>query len=51
MVAFTVMALAGTFVGEHFARRVPAQHLRRMFAYFVILVAIFLVAENLRALL
>lgn len=51
MAAFSLMALAGTFVGEHFARRVPAQHLRRMFAYFVILVAIFLVAENFRALI
>jgi uncharacterized membrane protein YfcA len=50
-VAFTVAAVAGTFVGEHFTRRVPAARLRRMFAYFVILVAIFLVAENFRALL
>jgi uncharacterized membrane protein YfcA len=48
--AFTAAAVAGTFVGEHFARRVPAARLRRMFAYFVISVAIFLVAENSRAL-
>lgn len=48
-VAFTTMAVAGTFVGERFARRVPAQKLRQGFAYFVILVAVFLVAENYRA--
>ncbi len=47
----TVVAVAGTFLGERFARRVPAQHLRRMFAYFVILVGIFLVAENFVALI
>jgi uncharacterized protein len=47
--AFTAMAVAGTFVGERFARRVPAQKLQQVFAYFVILVALFLVAENYRA--
>jgi len=50
-IAFTVAAVAGTFVGEHFTRRVPAERLRRMFACFVILVAVFLVAENLRTLI
>jgi uncharacterized protein len=49
--AFTAAAIAGTFIGEHFARRVPAEHLRRLFAYFVILVAVILVAENYRAIL
>lgn len=47
--AFTVAAVAGTFVGERFARRVRAEQLRRLFAFFVALVAIFLVAENYRA--
>jgi len=47
--AFTVAAVAGTFVGEHFAHRVPASRLRQLFAYFVIMVAIFLIAANYRA--
>jgi len=50
-IAFTVAAVAGTFVGEHFTRRVPDERLRRMFACFVILAAVFLVAENLRRLI
>jgi uncharacterized protein len=50
-IAFTVAAVAGTLVGEHFTRRVPAERLRRMFACFVILVAVFLIAENLRTLI
>lgn len=50
-IAFTFAAVAGTFVGEHFTRRVPDERLRRMFACFVILVAVFLVAENLRTLI
>jgi uncharacterized membrane protein YfcA len=50
-VAFTVAAVAGAFVGEHFTRRVPAARLRRMFACFVILVAVFLVAKNFRTLI
>ena len=49
--AFTAAAVAGTFAGERFARRVRAEHLRRTFAYFVIIVAVFLVAANYRALL
>lgn len=48
-VAFTVASLAGTFVGEHFARSVPALHLRKLFAYFVIVVAVLLIAANYRA--
>ena len=47
--AFTAAAVAGTFAGERFARRVRAERLRRTFAYFVILVAVFLVAANHRA--
>ena len=49
--AFTAAAVAGTFAGERLARRVRAEHLRRTFAYFVILVAVFLVAANYRALI
>lgn len=48
---FTAAAVAGTFVGARYARGVPAARLRRMFAYFVMAVAIFLAAENFRAIL
>lgn len=48
---FTAAAVAGTFIGERYARRVSAARLRRMFAYFVMTVALLLAVENYRALL
>jgi uncharacterized membrane protein YfcA len=50
-VAFTVAAIAGTFVGAHVAAYIPAQHMRRVFAGFVMLVALFLIMANYRVLL
>jgi uncharacterized membrane protein YfcA len=50
-VAFTVAAIAGTFVGARVAAYIPAQHMRRVFAGFVMLVALFLIMANYRVLL
>lgn len=47
-VAFTAASLVGAIIGTHFARQVPARRLRRSFGYFVILVAMFLIAANYR---
>ncbi len=49
--AFTVAAVAGTFVGAHLAGHIPAPSMRRMFAGFVMVVALFLITANYRALL
>jgi uncharacterized membrane protein YfcA len=49
--AFTVAAVAGTFVGARLAGHLPAHRLRRVFAWFVIVVALFLITANYRALL
>ena len=46
---FTLAAVIGAFIGERFARRVRAESLRRVFAYFVISVAVFLVVANYRS--
>ncbi len=50
-VAFTVAAIAGTFVGARVAAYIPAQRMRRLFAGFVMLVALFLIMANYRVLL
>jgi len=44
---FVAAGLAGTFAGTCLAKRVHADHLRRLFAGFVILLAIFLLFDNL----
>jgi uncharacterized membrane protein YfcA len=49
--AFTVAAVAGTFVGARLAGHLHAHRLRRMFAGFVIVVALCLITVNYRALL
>lgn len=49
--AFTVAAVAGTFVGAHMAGHIPAHSMRRLFAGFVMVVALFLITANYRALL
>lgn len=47
IVTFVAAGLAGTFSGSHLAQRLNANHLRRVFAVFVILLALFLLADNL----
>jgi uncharacterized membrane protein YfcA len=44
---FTAAGLAGTFAGSRLAYRLPAKTLRQVFAIFVIILAIFLLADNL----
>ncbi|MGE3541670.1 MAG: sulfite exporter TauE/SafE family protein [Candidatus Tectimicrobiota bacterium] len=44
-VAFTVAAVAGTFVGARVAGHIPAQNMRRLFAGFVMLVAFFMIGK------
>lgn len=47
LVVFVVAGLAGTFAGARLAHRLPAARLRQAFAGFVILLAIFLLIDNL----
>ncbi len=47
----TALAIAGTLVGTHLSQRISAEKLSKGFAFFVILVALFLVAKNYSALL
>lgn len=47
LVVFVVAGLAGTFAGARLAHRLPADLLRRVFAVFVIGLAIFLLVDNL----
>lgn len=49
--AFTVLAVGGSFVGERFAYQASPTMLRKWFAVFVIMVGIFLVARNYHALI
>lgn len=44
---FVAAGLAGTFAGSHLGHRLPAQKLRQAFAVFVILLAVFLLVDNL----
>ncbi|HEY5870686.1 MAG TPA: hypothetical protein VI542_34820 [Candidatus Tectomicrobia bacterium] len=48
---FIIAAVAGTCVGAHVAGRIPAHGMRRVFAGFVIVVALMLIAANCRAVL
>jgi uncharacterized protein len=50
-VAFTMAAIAGTFVGVRVAAYIPAPRMRRLFAGFVMLVALFMIMANYRVLL
>lgn len=43
---FTLAGLAGTFTGARLSKRLPAQKLQRAFAWFVILLALVLLADN-----
>jgi len=47
LVVFVAAGLAGTFAGARLAHRLPAARLRQGFAGFVILLAIFLLIDNL----
>jgi uncharacterized membrane protein YfcA len=47
IMTFVLAGLAGTFGGSYLAHRLNANHLRRVFALFVILLALFLLADNL----
>jgi uncharacterized protein len=44
---FTLAGLAGTFAGAQLSKRLPAQKLQKAFAWFVIVLAIFLLVDNL----
>lgn len=46
ILVFTISGLAGTFAGSRLARHLPAKKLQTAFAWFVILLAIFLLADN-----
>ena len=45
-VFFVIAGVAGTFTGSKLSHRLPADRLRQLFAIFVILLAIFLIADN-----
>lgn len=47
IVFFVITGILGTFAGSNLAHRLPAQRLRQMFAVFVIILAIFLMVDNL----
>jgi uncharacterized membrane protein YfcA len=46
-VIFTAAGLAGTFAGARLNKHLPAEKLQKVFAWFVILLAIFLLYDNL----
>lgn len=47
----TALGIAGSFVGRHFARRLPQQQLRRLFGWFLIVMGIYIFARSLPGLL
>lgn len=47
---FLALALAGMFAGRDFAARLEAERLRRWFAWFVLAVAVFVIAQNWKTL-
>lgn len=44
---FTALTIVGVFAGTALGKRVDAEHLRRYFAYFLIAMAVFILAQNL----
>ncbi|MFN2150184.1 MAG: TSUP family transporter, partial [Anaerolineales bacterium] len=46
-VIFTAAGLVGTFAGAKLNKRLPAVKLQKVFAWFVILLAVFLLYDNL----
>lgn len=47
LLTFVFTGLAGTFIGTRLARLVPAEQLRQLFAVFIIVLAVALLADNL----
>ncbi len=47
---FLGLALLGMFAGRNLSARLHAEHLRRWFAWFVLAVAVFVIAENWKTL-
>jgi uncharacterized protein len=47
ILVFVLAGLFGTLVGSRFAHRLPARQLRQAFAVFVVLLAVFLLIDNL----
>jgi len=47
----TAMSLLGAVLGSHLAHRVHHASLRRIFAWFVVAVALYLIARNYNALI
>ena len=47
----TALSLAGAVLGAHLAHRVHHASLRRIFAWFVVAVALYLIARNYNALI
>ncbi len=45
-VSFTFLAGVGTVAGAYLARHVSAQHLQKGFGYFLLAVAVFVMAQN-----
>ena len=50
ILVFVVSGLLGTFIGARLAKFLPAKKLQKAFAWFVILLAIFLLVDNLKRL-
>jgi len=46
IVVFSMAGLAGTFVGSRLNKKLPAQNVQKLFAWFVIALAIFLLVDN-----
>jgi len=46
IVVFTLAGLAGTFAGSRLNKRLPSQKVQKLFAWFVVVLAIFLLADN-----
>ena len=47
----TALGIAGSFIGNHFAKRLPQQQLRRLFGWFLIVMGIYILARSLPALM
>jgi uncharacterized protein len=46
-VIFVATGLAGTYTGSRLAQRLPAQRLKQVFAVFVLVLALYLLTDNL----
>ena len=48
---FTMAGLAGTFAGSRLNQRLPVQKIQKIFAWFVIALAIFILVDNIHKIL